>query len=440
MAVQETRQALDRLAKAAAGADAEHFRTLLDTSRAAVRDYLMSVQLEGAPPGFTSGYVGDALQRFIHTLQFVPLPAGGRILELGANPYFFHLLLRRFFGGSTLQGANFFDRNVFSGEIGSATHRLKSGAFDEEWVFTYPVFNLEVVPRYPFPAASFDLIFFCETMEHLVVNPLPVLRKIRRLLSPGGYLVVSLPNALRLTNLACFLDGFNFFDLYHPETGIHGRHNREFTLPEMKKLLSLHGLLVRRAETRDRFDYDRVTIQAVDYSGAPFDLTRRRRELYQILRFAGGTLEDRGDNLYLLAQRAMPASDAPMLRPERGLTMCDPPSAEPERARAYVDSLQDDARRLAVVGWGFLTDEVGSGDEWVKLVLRCDDRCHAALCERMFRRDVADTFGLDREDPGFEVEIDKARLRPGVYRLGLLMGGPGLPDGFHDLGIDTVVK
>jgi SAM-dependent methyltransferase len=440
MSIDEIRQALDRLTQAAQTGDAAQFRQILETSATAVRAYLMSIELEGTPPGFTASYVGDALQRFLHTLQFVPLPAGSRILELGANPYFFHILLRRCFPSSKVEGANFFDHNIFSGEIGSATHHLRSRTFGEEWTFTYPLFNLEVVPRYPFSPAGFDLIFLCETMEHLVVNPLPVFRKIRRLLAPGGYLIVTLPNAVRLINLACMLDGYNYFDLYHPDTGVHGRHNREFTLAEMKTLLNLHGFAVCRAETRDRFDYDQVPMLAVDYSGEPVHLSRRRRELNKVLKAAGGKLADRGDNLYLLAQRPPSPRNLPAPHMERGLVPCHPPPSASARALAFVDILDDDPGRLAVTGWAFLTDEWGGGGDWIKLVLCSADRCYIAVCSRGMRRDVADRYGLDRDDPGFEVTIDKAALPPGRYRLGVLLGGPGLEDGFRDLGVETVVE
>lgn len=439
LTVPRVRRALDRLTEAAQAADEKRFRRLLRDSELVIRHYLMSIHLEGAP-GLTERYVGDAFRRFVHTLELVPLPAGRRILELGANPYFFHILLRRLFPGSTVEGSNFFDPNIFSGEIGSATHRLSSEPFEEEWTFSYPLFNLEVVPRYPYPPASFDLIFFCETMEHLVVNPLAVLRKIRRLLVPGGHLIITLPNAVRLTNLAFMLDGYNYFDLYHPETGVHGRHNREFTLAEMKELLSIHGFVVCRAETRDRFDYDEVPMLAVDYSGEPVQLSRRRRELHEILAAAGGRLEDRGDNIYILAQRPPLPSVTPVPQQERGLVPWPPPPPPASvRVTANVDVLQDDASRLTVLGWAFLADEWGGEGEWIRLVLRSADRCYAAVCSRCVRPDVADHFGLDRNDPGFEVIVDKAALPPGHYRLGVLLGGPGLQEGFQYLGVETLV-
>ena len=439
MDVDATRSALDQLAAGAAQGDEAVFRERLQASAAALHDYLTSFVLEGTSTEFTASYVGDALQRFIHTLEFVPLPPGQRILELGANPYFFHLLLRRLFPQARIEGANFFDHNIFSDRLGSATHRTGSRRFGEEWVFSYPVFNLETVPRYPYPEASFDLVFFCETLEHLVVNPLPVFRKIRRLLRPGGHLIVTLPNAARLTNLALLLDGHNPFDLYHPETGVHGRHNREFTLTEMKSLLAQNGFEVQRGETRDRFDYDKVPIVAVDYSGSRVVLARRPPELYRVLEDSGGQLADRGDNLYLLARRPEPAARGAGAAPEHGLIVRSRPPAESPRVQAYVDAMADEAGRLTVIGWAFLSDEQGDAGEWIELVLSSEEGTYGVTCSRSVRQDVADRHGLDRTDPGFQVTVDKTALPAGRYRLGVLLGGPGLEEGFRDLRIEIGV-
>ena len=45
----------------------------------------------------------------------------------------------------------------------------------------------------PFPDASFDKVFCTEVLEH-VLDPAQVLAEIRRVLKPGGYAVVSVPN------------------------------------------------------------------------------------------------------------------------------------------------------------------------------------------------------------------------------------------------------
>jgi hypothetical protein len=55
------------------------------------------------------------------------------------------------------------------------------------------------------------------------------------------------------------------------------------------------------------------------------------------------------------------------------------------------------------------------------------------------RSDVVRRFALHREDPGLDVTVDKRELPADRYRLSLLLGGPGLVEGFRDLGIETVV-
>lgn len=55
--------------------------------------------------------------------------------------------------------------------------------------------NLEREPV-PFPDESFDQVVFSEVIEHLVYSPLPVLRELRRVLLPGGRLIISTPNDL----------------------------------------------------------------------------------------------------------------------------------------------------------------------------------------------------------------------------------------------------
>jgi SAM-dependent methyltransferase len=46
----------------------------------------------------------------------------------------------------------------------------------------------------PFPSETFDWIVFSEVIEHLVYSPLPVLREFRRVLVPGGRLIITTPN------------------------------------------------------------------------------------------------------------------------------------------------------------------------------------------------------------------------------------------------------
>ncbi len=444
---------LDAIAAAARAGDAEQFARRLAAATETIRRYLTSFELEGAPPGLSVRYVTDALPRFLHTLEMVPLPPPGRILELGAGPYFFHLLLRRFFPDSAIEGMNFFDHNILSTAIGSLTQVIASAAFAERHELTYPTFSLETIGRYPYADGAFDLVFFCETLEHLVLNPLPVFRKIRRILRPGGALIVTLPNGLRLTNFALMLDGCNFFDFYHPGNGIHGRHNREFTLSELRALLDLNGFEVVRAETFDLYDYEVTPIAGTDYSGRTVPRMRPKSELLKILRAAGGDTADRGDNLYLLARNparslgtgvmgaggAVPPAGGAGGPRQVGWVPGPVHAAESRRVEAFVDHFADTRERLAVRGWAFLTDGRGTPEETVDLVLVSPDACYRAACVKEHRVDVSRVHGLEADDAGFRLDLAKAGLRPGRYRLGALLGGAGLETAFRWLDLEVSV-
>jgi SAM-dependent methyltransferase len=289
------------LSQRASKKDLAGLRRGLWRSASEIRSYLLTFQLDNAPEGFIEQYVNDALPRFLKTLEFIPLPCSGPILEIGANPYLFQLLLRKVFPQLEIQGCNYFDRNIFLPGSGELTQVLSSQEAGERHTFTGKLLNIEVVEEYPYANAQFDLILFCETLEHLIVNPLAVFSRLRRILKPGGCLLITLPNAVRLANVALMLEGRNFFDIYSTN-GPHGRHNREYTLDEMVCLLQQNGYRVERAETWDRFDYDIVQMWSFDYAGPPEKVRYNRSQVMKILKSCGGTLENRGDNLYLLAR------------------------------------------------------------------------------------------------------------------------------------------
>ena len=101
------------------------------------------------------------------------------------------------------------------------------------------MFNVEE-HNFPFGDGSFDVVLFCEIIEHLLMDPVAVLRKIRRVLKPGGVLVVTTPNVARLDNVAAMIDGRNIYDPYSG-FGPYGRHNREYTRHELYRLLQFAG-------------------------------------------------------------------------------------------------------------------------------------------------------------------------------------------------------
>ena len=104
---------------------------------------------------------------------------------------------------------------------------------------TYRPVNVEE-DRFPYSDESFDVVLFCEVIEHLQTDPVAAIEEIHRVLRPGGRLVLTTPNVARLENVARLVAGANIYDPYSGY-GAYGRHNREYTRHELHRLLLYSG-------------------------------------------------------------------------------------------------------------------------------------------------------------------------------------------------------
>jgi SAM-dependent methyltransferase len=299
------RAGLERLTAIARAGDPASFHREIWSDWTTLHHYLTSFVLDNAGPEFVTPYVNDALPRFLRTLELLPMRPGLEVLEFGANPYLFSILLRRFFD-YRLQFTNFTGAAIFDESVSRGSQRVWSDLYGEEHEFSFASFNLELVAP-PFPESSFDVVLFCEILEHLVIDPPRIFPRLYRLLKPGGLLIITTPNAVRLVNVAHILAGSNFFDRYHPENGIYGRHNREFTVEELARLLPEAGFVDVRVHTADRYDYDQIPIEKDNYE-PPARLPYTRSTLESLLKSVGATTENRGDNLYVRALRPADAA------------------------------------------------------------------------------------------------------------------------------------
>lgn len=216
-------------------------------SLAQVEAVLKSWSVDGEPAGHLAAYVDDSLWRFLHTWGMVRADSG-RCLELGANPYFttyllnnhtdLHLTLANFYGGADQEHS----RQAVSCKPVDRDQRIEFG-------YESSIFNIEE-DVYPFENDSFDVVLFCEIIEHLLMNPLAALREIHRILRPQGILILTTPNVCRLQNVLAMVNGANIYDPYSG-FGPYGRHNREYSRDELHRLLEFAGFDIESSFTAD---------------------------------------------------------------------------------------------------------------------------------------------------------------------------------------------
>ena len=214
-----------------------------------LRAFLGSVRIDGSPEDELAGYFAEDFHRFVRTWGLVR-DRSGTALELGGNPYFTTVLLKEY-TELDLTLANYFGPEFPGPNHQTVTWTDVAGEAHSE-VFEFAHFNIEDDP-FPFDDDAFDVVLFCEIIEHLLMDPIAVLSEIKRVLRPDGLLVLTTPNVNRLENVARMIAGANIYDPYSGY-GPYGRHNREYNKHELHLLLTHLGFRVESLESADVHD------------------------------------------------------------------------------------------------------------------------------------------------------------------------------------------
>lgn len=193
-------------------------------------------------------YEKQHINRFIYTFGLLK-GLKGKCLELGAYPYITTLMIEQF-TDLQLELADYFysydnkepmihEGTFIESHTGSKTH-IK---------FTSQNFNIEK-DKFPFEDSRFEVVLFCELLEHLTTDPMAAMVEIKRILKPGGRIIISTPNVNSLGNVARMISGENIYYRY-TGYGPYGRHNREYNISEIYELLRACGFTVETIFTVD---------------------------------------------------------------------------------------------------------------------------------------------------------------------------------------------
>ena len=202
-----------------------------------IKELFASVAIGDSSTLELENYWRQDWKRFVYTYGLVS-DLKGSCLELGANPYYTSVLLK-YFTPIEQTLANYFGSHF--GPTASQAVKVVNPhtGQSESHVATFHHFNIEEA-EFPFASASFDVVLFCEILEHLQSDPIRVLREIKRILKPSGKLILTTPNVARLENVCRLIAGENIYDPYSGY-GPYGRHNREYNRDELAKLLAFAG-------------------------------------------------------------------------------------------------------------------------------------------------------------------------------------------------------
>jgi SAM-dependent methyltransferase len=211
--------------------------------------------------------------RYLDILSFFrPSERGGDILEVGAVPGQFTVLLKEL--GYRVRGVDLDPDRV--------------GGLWSKYGLEVDRVDIEQEPL-PFASGSFDLVLFTETLEHLRLNPLLALREIHRVLRPGGRMILSTNHITPVHRLKFFL----------------GRPYHANALDEFRKLEELghmgHFRIYQWDEVRSFCEFVGFDISQRAYRG-PVLLGRKAGAVLSLL--PGSVRDNFRHSVYAIAEKS----------------------------------------------------------------------------------------------------------------------------------------
>ncbi len=183
-----------------------------------------------------------------------------RVYILDVGPHFLTELLAQSFSNTSITTLGYKNTRLYS----------------EDHIATHLEFNLNLaqyVEKWP-ELQKYDLVIMAEVIEHLYTSPKLVLKYVRTLIKPNGYLLIQTPNAVAIHKRLKMLMGHNPYEMIR-ETVENPGHFREYTLNELKIIGKQAGLVV------EYFQYNNYLIPGIMFHNAVKIITGIMRSFRQ---------------------------------------------------------------------------------------------------------------------------------------------------------------
>ena len=182
-------------------------------------------------------YLETSHCRIKETLKILDLKPGQRVLDVGCYSGLFSAIMMEKFPGIDLLAVEIDDKRISMAK----TRGIK-------------VFKADIEKEnLPFTDNYFDVVLFLETIEHLA-NPLKILAEIKRVVRPGGEVIISTPNSVSLFARYSHLRGatpyyIHFLHSANIQRGhknVYSYHRFELNLQQAVDLLVENGYVVKQ--------------------------------------------------------------------------------------------------------------------------------------------------------------------------------------------------
>lgn len=158
--------------------------------------------------------------------------------------------------------------------------------------------RVDLNENFPFGSGEFECVVYSDVVEHLE-NPWHLMRETRRILKPGGRVVVAMPNIINVESRLRTLF-FGFPPSFKPS---HASHINPVSLPELLRICARVGMTVEEIEASRISPRTRLFWPLIAVIRLVARLTRRKKRIERMLDLLASDSILLGDKLIVVAKK-----------------------------------------------------------------------------------------------------------------------------------------